>query len=228
MPIPNTARALFVVVVGAAFVTGNSVAPTAATPALHLLPLGSELALGVLIGTIPLVLLGAASVAGDTVGLQSGLTLGGALSPAMRELGAGWGEWFGWLALATFIVLRGDLMVLEALAESFRAFPPGQPWSSGGMVDLLARLPLEIISVGLRIGAPIVVALFVANLGLGLLNRAIPQLNVMMAAFPVTIATALAMGIIGTALFAGVVRDMTFGMPTQWAEMFEAIRAGAR
>lgn len=223
LPAPAMARALMVIIWGACLVPGVQAAGALPLPELNIVPLATELALGVLLGTIPLILLGAAGLAGDAVGLQSGLTLGGALSPSMRELSAGWGEWFGWTALATFMVLRGDLLILEALAGSLQVLPPGHPWGVEGLEITIARLPLEVIRAGLQIASPIVVALFVANLGLGLLNRAIPQLNVMMAAFPITIASALIVGALGTPVFVRAFGAMTLEMPATWARLLELV-----
>jgi flagellar biosynthetic protein FliR len=53
------------------------------------------------------------------------------------------------------------------------------------------RLGSTLLALGLRFAAPVVAAVLLANVALGVLSRAVPQLNVLMVAFPVQIAAGL-------------------------------------
>ena len=114
----------------------------------------------------------AARLAGEVVGFQAGLSPAALLDP---DAGAGMtptGHLYGLIALATFVALDGPLRLLGALAESYRAWPPGAVGLSAeavvrafGQVDLMLELAL-------RAAAPAGLALALAGAALGFLGRA--------------------------------------------------------
>jgi flagellar biosynthetic protein FliR len=218
LPIPSTARVV-IVVVWAIAILPPATPGYLPVPELHLLPLVAEFAVGALLGIVPALIIGAASVAGDVVGLQSGLTLGNTLSPTMPDLGEGWSVLYGWMALALFLVLGGDVAMLAVTRRSFDSLPPGMPWAWVGTLPAIVELPALIIQLGLMLAAPLIVTLFVANLALGMVNRAIPSFNVMMSAFPVTIGASIIVAMLGLPLTASAFVVMMDHMQGLWVTL---------
>jgi flagellar biosynthetic protein FliR len=127
-----------------------------------------------------------------------GLNLGPALSPMMDAEVSGVGELKNLLALALYLSLGGHLVLLTGVARSFEVIPPGSvlDFAQGGRT--IVALGASVFSTAVRAVAPLMVALLLANFGFAILSRAVPQLNAMAVAFPVTIGIGLLM--LGAAL----------------------------
>lgn len=153
--------------------------------------LASETLLGVAIGMTGALFMHGVMVAGEVASLQMGLSLGQALGALPEGATVGVGQLKGYFASLMYLSLGGPLTLYQALAASFRAVPPGQAalGVDGGRV--VVDLAGTVFSGGIRAAAPVIVALLLANVALAILGKAVPQLNVMMLAFPVTIAIGL-------------------------------------
>jgi flagellar biosynthesis protein FliR len=196
--IPTTVRGAIAVVVTLAILPAVPNVPVAIDGISVLVPLMTELLLGIAIGLSATVFLAGVAVAAEVVSLQMGLSLGAALG-GMAEIGTpGIGQLEGQFSLAVFVAVGGHLALLSAVARSFAAIAPGAPLAleSGGAS--LLTLCGAVFSTAVQVAAPMMVALLVTNLGLAVLNRAVPQLNTMMVAVPITVAIGLVA--LGTAL----------------------------
>jgi flagellar biosynthetic protein FliR len=155
--------------------------------------LAGETVLGIAIGLTGAVVLHAVTVAGEVTSLQMGLSLGQALGSLPEGATVGVGQLQGYFALTIYLSLGGHLTLYEGLAASLRAVPPGQ--AAAGLLGgrEVVELAATVFSGGIRTAAPIIVALLLANLALAILGKAVPQLNVMLVSFPITIAVGLIM-----------------------------------
>jgi flagellar biosynthetic protein FliR len=155
--------------------------------------LAGETVLGIAIGLTGAVVLHAVTVAGEVTSLQMGLSLGQALGALPEGATVGVGQLQGYFALTIYLSLGGHLTLYEGLAASLRAIPPGQ--AAAGLLGgrEVVALAATVFSGGIRTAAPIIVALLLANLALAILGKAVPQLNVMLVSFPITIAVGLVM-----------------------------------
>ena len=126
-------------------------------------------------------------LAGELIGLQMGLGFAvfydpqnAAQSPIVAELA-------GLLALLIFLALNGHLMTLGLLAESFSVLPVGHaPFAAAGWETLL-RWASGIFSIGVLLALPLIGALLIANIALGVLTKVAPTLNLFAVGFPVTL-----------------------------------------
>jgi flagellar biosynthetic protein FliR len=124
-------------------------------------------------------------VAGEIAGLQMGLGFASFFDPQHGAHTLVVAQFLGLLATLIFLGIDGHLMLLSALAESFRLLPVG----AGAPLEwpAIASLGGGIFVTGLMIALPVVVALLLTNIALGILTRAAPQLNLFAVGFPVTI-----------------------------------------
>jgi flagellar biosynthetic protein FliR len=139
------------------------------------------------------MILAAVTLAGEVTSLQMGLSLGQALGSLPEGATVGVGQLQGYFALTIYLSLGGHMILYEGLAASFRAVPPGQAAFGVPGGREVVELAATVFSGAVRTAAPITVALLLANLALAILGKAVPQLNVMMVSFPVTIAIGLVM-----------------------------------
>jgi flagellar biosynthetic protein FliR len=196
--VPRSFRSAMVILFTLILLPTVSEQPLPTEPLGLVLPLAGELAMGLAIGLIGAVFMAGIGLAGEVAALQMGLNLGPALSPMADATVTGVGELKNLLAVCLYVTLGGHLVLLSGVAESFRAIPPGGTVNleaGGRAVGVLAG---TVFSVAIRAAAPIMVALLLANVGLAILSRAVPQLNAMAVAFPITIGLGLLM--LGAAL----------------------------
>ena len=90
------------------------------------------------------------------------------------------------LALLLFLAADFHLLLLESLVQSFRTLPIDINVLHGSSFRQLALWGGAIFSIGVQISLPVVTALLITNLALGVLTRAAPQLNLFGVGFPVT------------------------------------------
>ncbi|MFN8651595.1 MAG: flagellar biosynthetic protein FliR [Gemmatimonadales bacterium] len=153
--------------------------------------LAGETLMGLAIGLTGAMFLHGITVAGEVASLQMGLSLGQAIGAVPEGSTVGVGQLKGYFASLIYLSLGGHLTLYSALAASFTAVPPGKAVLGIDGARMVAELAGTVFSSGVRAAAPIMVALLLANVALAILGKAVPQLNVMMMAFPVTISLGL-------------------------------------
>lgn len=153
--------------------------------------LAGETLLGLAIGLTGAMFMHGITVAGEVASLQMGLSLGQAIGAVPEGSTVGVGQLKGYFASLIYLSLHGHLTLYQALAASFAAVPPGKAVLGVQGGRMVVELAGTIFSAGIRAAAPIMVALLLANIALAILGKAVPQLNVMMLAFPVTISIGL-------------------------------------
>lgn len=157
----------------------------ASGPGLLLLAL--QVLIGLTMGFAMRLVFSAIDLAGTMISNQMGLGFATAYDPQSAAQTAVISEFLGMLALLVFLAINGHLMVIATLGESFALLPI----SAGIIADAswinIANAGGVIFSSGVLLSLPVVVALLIANIALGVLGRVAPQLNLMAIGFPITI-----------------------------------------
>ncbi|MFA7329729.1 MAG: flagellar biosynthetic protein FliR [Candidatus Delongbacteria bacterium] len=146
-----------------------------------------EVVLGLLLGFAAQMPILAMQAAGDMIGLQMGFGVAAVFDPdsgAQENLVA---SLLRNGALLLFLLFGGHHLVLQALADSFRTLPPGSLSLSPDLLDEGIRLTGHLLELGLRLGAPALAALLLVEVGLGLVARTVPQMNIFIVGFPLKI-----------------------------------------
>lgn len=165
--------------------------PLAMDGGLPILALVAEFLLGVAMGLTAAFFLHGLTVAAEVISLQMGLSLGVALG-GMSDVGTpGIGQLYGQTALVIFAALGGHLLLVTGLAQSLEVLPPGSAMDAQRGGTHLLAMAGSVFVTAVRVAAPVMVVLLVTNLALALLNRAVPQLNTMMVAVPITVVVGL-------------------------------------
>ncbi|MBE0621526.1 MAG: flagellar biosynthetic protein FliR [Burkholderiales bacterium] len=151
-----------------------------------LLIMAQQVLIGLAMGFAMHVVFHAAEMAGEFIGLQMGLgfaTLYDASVPGMIPI---IGQFLGVVVTLAFLAVDGHLMLISVLVESFHTLPLAPLSTPSGLRDV-ALWGSSIFSFGLALALPLLAALLITNIGLGVLTRAAPQLNIFVVGFPLTI-----------------------------------------
>ncbi|MBK4348670.1 flagellar biosynthetic protein FliR [Lacisediminihabitans changchengi] len=146
-----------------------------------------EVVVGLLLGFLVMVVFSAIQSAGNLVDLFGGFQLAQAFDPQMMINGAQFTRLFQMTALVLLFASNGYQFIIGGLTRSFTAIP------IGGGIDFAAPMKVLTDAVGgmllssLQIAGPLIVVLFLADAGLGLLTRVAPALNAFALGFPIKI-----------------------------------------
>jgi flagellar biosynthetic protein FliR len=152
-----------------------------------LLIIVQQVIIGVAMGFSIRLIFTAVEMAGELAGLQMGLGFATFYDPVNASQTPIVAQWLGMIAALAFLALNGHLYMLSALAESFRTLPVGDMMSTKGFYGV-ASWGGSIFAYALQISLPILAALLITNIALGILTRAAPQLNLFAVGFPITLA----------------------------------------
>lgn len=155
--------------------------------AAGLLIIGQQILIGVAMGFTMRIVFSAVEMAGAIVGMQMGLGFASFFDPQHSAQIPVMGQFYSLIMVLVFLSMNGHLMVISALASSFQELPIGQPLSASGW-KIVAMMGAQIFAAGLWMSLPVVVALVITNLAIGVLSRAAPQLNIFAVGFPLTLA----------------------------------------
>ena len=143
--------------------------------------------IGIAMGLVLRVVFAALDLMGEIISLQMGLSFATFFDPVAGGQTAVVGEFLTLIATLVFLSLNGHLLMIDALARSFEWLPVSATLPHKGGWLILARFGASIFASGLLMALPVVTALLITNIALGVLTRAAPQLNLFAIGFPITL-----------------------------------------
>jgi flagellar biosynthetic protein FliR len=157
---------------------------------LTLLIMG-EVLIGVFLGTVARLFLAALTTAGMVIGYMSTMANALTTDPSAAQQGSIAGSFLTLVALLTIVTLDLHHMLLMAVVDSYDLFVPGQVPPVSDFSEMIARTVAKTFVLSFQIAAPFVVVGLIFYLGLGLLGRLMPQMQVFFVAMPLQIAIGL-------------------------------------
>lgn len=158
---------------------------------LSLIPLvigiAGEIFIGAIIGYVIRLVFTAIHLAGELVAFQMGFSVANVLDPMSSTQVPVISQLIYMFAIMIFLTTDAHHWIIRAAVESFTIIPPYGFHSSGGLMAYLNQSMTHLFVTAVRAGAPVIVALMLVSLGLGLVGRTVPQMNVFMVATPVNI-----------------------------------------
>ncbi|ACC72114.1 flagellar biosynthetic protein FliR [Paraburkholderia phymatum] len=151
----------------------------------------NQFLIGAALGFTMQIVFGAVQAAGDIIGMSMGLGFATFFDPHAAGSTDVMSRYVYMIAILTFLALDGHLQVLSALVQTFQALPVSANVLGANGWRVLVGWGSTVVSAGLLLSLPIVTALLITNLALGILNRAAPQVGVFQVGLPVTVITGL-------------------------------------
>jgi flagellar biosynthetic protein FliR len=148
---------------------------------------GEELLIGAILGFTARLAIAALQVAGSVVAQQLGLGFVTAVDPTQGQQGVIVGNFLTMLGVTLIFATDLHHLVIAALNDSYRLFRPGEIPMLGDAADLMTRTVAAAFKIGVQISAPFLVFGLLFNLGLGLLSRLMPQMQVFFVGLPLSI-----------------------------------------
>lgn len=183
------ARVKAMLAIGLSLAVGAAVAPgyesLVTGPFLGALVL--QLLTGALLGFLVMLCFAALQAAGSLIDVFGGFQLAQAFDPYSMVNGAQFTRLFHLTALTLLFASGGYQLILAGLARSFEAVPVDGVFEVTGPAQLLVNGVSQMVLAAVQIAGPLVLVLFLADVGLGLITRVAPALNAFALGFPVKI-----------------------------------------
>lgn len=197
------------------------VAPRAAFGEPNLLLLLNEALLGVSLGLVLQFVTAAVVLAGEQISMSLGIGFAQAFDPTVGSTPV-ISQFLNLIALLVFITAGGHTVVIATMTESLRTLPPG----TFSALDLATWLEASttIFKGAALLCAPLLFAMLSVNIGMGVLQRSTPSLNVFSVGFAVSL-------IAGFALLFVLLPMMSERIVELWAQAEESLKVrllGAR
>ena len=155
------------------------------------LNVGTQVAIGLAMGFVTYLLLGAVAVAGSLIDVFGGFSLAQGFDPLGMNSNTVFGKFHQMLATVLLFASGGYLIVIGGLLRTFHFLPLGTTPDWGGAPDVLMRAFDLFFVTAVQIALPMIAVLFLTDIGLALLTKVAPQLSAINVMFPAKIGLTL-------------------------------------
>lgn len=182
-----------------------------------------EVIIGALIGLIAQLLFASVQLAGSLIDTGAGFSIGQSLDPTSNLNLSTMGRAYSLFASTAFVALGGHLVLIQALVASFRLVPPTRVPNILAVTQGVMAESAGMFVIGLQIAAPLMAALLITDVALGIMSRAAPQMNVFIVGLPLKSGVAL----LGTALLLSSFVTLLNGLTDQMFQNLSSILKAA-
>ncbi len=185
-----------------------------------------EVLTGLIIGFATGILFAGFQFAGDLIGIDMGFSLATVFDPENGGNVPVIGSVNYIIAILIFVVMDGHHFLIQALHFSYTAVPVDGLVITGQAVQKLVAITGSIFIVAMKISAPVLVALFLTNVCLGIMSRAVPQMNIFMLSFPLKLGVGFYVLIASMPLFALVLQKLLVGFESDLLSLIKVLSHG--
>ena len=148
---------------------------------------GSEVVIGLFLGSVARILLSALDVAGTVISFQVGLSAAQVFNPMQASTGTLTGTLYSLMGVLLIFLTGVHRLLLRALVNSYAIFTPGVLPPLGDLSDMIARSVAGAFLVGMELAAPFIVMGLLFFVALGIVGRLVPQLQILFVTLPLQI-----------------------------------------
>ena len=149
--------------------------------------LAEELFIGAVLGLTARLTIAALQIAGSVIAQQLGLGFVTAVDPTQGQQAAIVGNFLTVLGVTLVFAVDLHHLVIAGLNDSYSLFRPSEVPLIGDVAALTTRTIADAFRIGIQLSAPFLVFGLLFNLGLGVLSRLMPQMQVFFVGIPLSI-----------------------------------------
>ena len=185
-----------------------------------------EAVIGLAFGLVAQFLFAAIQTAGSFIDMAAGFAVAQTLDPTSNASVSVLGRWYNLIAITSFLAMGGHQLLVAGVVRSFTlAHPLDDPDLPAVVAGVLERAD-DIFLVVVQIGAPILGALLITDVTLGVISRAVPQMNIFIVGLPLKIVVALGGSAILLPVFIGLTNSLAGRMLSDLSQIMRAAGAG--
>lgn len=185
-----------------------------------------ELLVGLMLGFVSYLFFTSLYLAGQIIDMQIGFGMVNVLDPQHNIQVPIVGTLYYILAILIFLTIDGHHFLLDALIKSYEYVPIGQFKFADGFVNQLIRILSQTFIIGFKISGPVLAAIFLADVLLGILAKTMPQMNVFIVGMPLKILVGIVTIIITLPLFIATLQHIFNNMYEEIFNFLKVIQKG--
>jgi flagellar biosynthetic protein FliR len=170
--------------------------------------MAGEVMIGVIIGYAARFIFAGIQMAGDMIGFQMGLSVANVIDPVTSEQVSTIADLQYLIAMLVFLSADAHHIFFSAIIQSYNVLNPLTFHFSGQLMRVIFDFSTEMFVIAVKLGAPLMAVMLFTNVGLGIIARTVPQMNIFIVGFPLQIA----IGLIFLGLTAPLLVKMTQGL----------------
>ncbi len=164
--------------------------------------IGTEVIIGLMIGTVARIFMTALDTAGMVVSSQSGLASAQVFNPTLASQGSIMGAFLSMTGVVLIFATNMHHLLITGVVESYAMFPLGSALDTASMADLISRAVSASFILGIKLSIPFIVATLLIYVGMGVLTRLMPQVQVFLVVLPLQILLSIILlSLVAAALF---------------------------
>ncbi len=175
----------------------------------------TQVLLGVAMGFVIQLLLSAFVVAGSFIDLSTGLTAGALYDPVTQSQTAPIGRIYQMISLALLVTLDGHLLIIRGVIRSYEAAPM-HTLDLDALGTVMSSGVEQLLIAAVEIAFPVLAALMLTEIALGIASRAAPRMNIMTIGFGIKSVVAIVMIGLGAPAMANAVTNLV-DLSLRWA-----------
>jgi flagellar biosynthetic protein FliR len=180
-----------------------------------------ELLVGLCLGLAVDVIFAGLQIAGELIGFQIGFSMANVVDPMSGITSPIIANILYVTAMLLFLSLGGHHLLIKALVDSFQIIPIGDSMAHRKFLMTVVEYSGVMFVIGVKVAAPIIGIILLINVAFGVIARALPQMNMFIMAFPLTIAV----GLIFTAF---IIQFLPMFMTLYMGKAFEFVTASMK
>jgi flagellar biosynthetic protein FliR len=146
-----------------------------------------EILVGLCLGFLTRAFFFGVSSAGEVISTSLGLSSAALFNPMLGSAGTVIEQFHSTMAVLLFLSINGHHEFISVVLRSFELFSMERGFLNIENFFELALMGQQVLILAIKMSAPMLVAMLVSNVGMGILGRAVPQINVLVTSFSVAI-----------------------------------------
>jgi len=184
-----------------------------------------EFLIGLVLGYISYLIITAIYLAGQMIDTHIGFGMVSVFDPVSNIQIPVTADFYFILAMLVFLTIDGHHLLIYTLSESFSRLPVGSMTViEKPLLDSIVRLFGSVFVISFKIAAPVTAAILVVDVALGVIAKAVPQVNVFIVGLPIKILIGLLVILLTLAAFRNIVHVLTSGMQSEMTNLIDLIK----
>lgn len=190
--------------------------------------IAKEFLIGLVLGYISYLIITAIYLAGQMIDMHIGFGMVSVFDPMSNIQIPVTANFYFILTMLMFLAIDGHHLLIYTLVDSFEMLPMASPLVINQQIpDFILQLVTSVFVISFKIAAPVTAAVFIADVSLGVIAKAVPQVNVFVIGMPLKILLGLIVILFTLTAFRNVVHVLMGGMQNEMLRFMEILGGGA-
>lgn len=171
-----------------------------------------EFIIGIILGYVSYLIFTAIFIAGQLIDMQVGFGMVNVVDPVSNIQISITSNFYFIISMLVLLAVNGHHIIIKALFDSFKYIPVGGAVFNEVLLNDIVRVFGYVFLVSFKISAPVVAAILITDIALGVISKSIPQLNVFAVGIPAKIILGVLVMVVTVPVFISLIEALVNGM----------------